>query len=53
MITICEESFFENYLNDYDRKRKDKAEDCAHLWSNGMQKNAEDMKMSAEDCELE
>lgn len=28
---------FENYLNDYDQKMKDKVEDCAYLWSDGMQ----------------
>ena len=45
---------FENYLNDYDRKNEKIKLKIAHTYGvmECSKKNAEDMKMSAEDCEL-
>ena len=45
---------FENYLNDYDRKNEKIKLKIVHTYGvmECSKKNAEDMKMSAEDCEL-
>ena len=45
---------FENYLNDYDRKNEKMKLKIIHTYGvmECSKKNAEDMKMSAEDCEL-
>lgn len=45
---------FENYLNDYDRKNEMIKLKIVHTYGvmECSKKNAEDMKMSAEDCEL-
>ena len=45
---------FENYLNDYDRKNEKIKLKIVHSYGvmECSKKNAEDMKMSAEDCEL-